>query len=114
MDESRVWSILFQLTLALHECHTRKEKILHRDIKPGVCVCARARRIPAVFNDGRRLRGAYAIAARQYHIHAFTHPNTAANVFIDKTGAVKLGDFGLARVLGKVGTHCSSIINHYY
>jgi serine/threonine protein kinase len=34
MDESKVWSIFFQLVCALHECHCRKDKILHRDIKP--------------------------------------------------------------------------------
>jgi NIMA (never in mitosis gene a)-related kinase 2 len=57
MDESKVWSIFFQLVCALHECHCRKDKILHRDIKP-------------------------------------------ANVFIDRHHNFKLGDFGLARVLG--------------
>ena len=53
-----MWDIAFQLLLALHDCHSRPEKILHRDIKP-------------------------------------------ANIFIDRNGTVKLGDFGLARVLGK-------------
>lgn len=33
MEEHKIWSILFQLTCALHECHNRKDKILHRDIK---------------------------------------------------------------------------------
>ncbi len=56
--EKQVWDIAFQLLLALHDCHSRPEKILHRDIKP-------------------------------------------ANIFIDRNGTVKLGDFGLARVLGK-------------
>jgi hypothetical protein len=57
-EEKHVWDIAFQLLLALHDCHSRPEKILHRDIKP-------------------------------------------ANIFIDRNGTVKLGDFGLARVLGK-------------
>ena len=32
-----MWKVLAQLTLALLECHGRKEgnKILHRDLKPG-------------------------------------------------------------------------------
>lgn len=52
------WKILAQMTLALFECHRRKEgKILHRDLKPG-------------------------------------------NVFIDSQSNVKLGDFGLSRIMG--------------
>ncbi|KAJ1487013.1 kinase-like domain-containing protein [Baffinella frigidus] len=57
MEETKIWTLLFQMSCALHECHSRKQKILHRDIKP-------------------------------------------ANVFIDKAQGFKLGDFGLARILG--------------
>ena len=37
MPEEMAWRIIAQLTLALLECHMRKEgnKILHRDLKPG-------------------------------------------------------------------------------
>lgn len=37
IPEDTAWRILSQLTLALLECHMRKEgnKILHRDLKPG-------------------------------------------------------------------------------
>lgn len=59
VPEEMVWKVLAQLTLALLECHMRKEgnKILHRDLKPG-------------------------------------------NVFFDAEENVKLGDFGLSRVMG--------------
>lgn len=36
IPEEMAWKILSQMTLALFECHRRKEgKILHRDLKPG-------------------------------------------------------------------------------
>ena len=59
VPEEMVWRVIGQLTLALLECHGRKEgnKILHRDLKPG-------------------------------------------NVFFDQEENVKLGDFGLSRVMG--------------
>ncbi|XP_033735356.1 serine/threonine-protein kinase Nek2-like isoform X1 [Pecten maximus] len=58
MDEEFVWKILVQITMALQECHRRKngKAVLHRDLKP-------------------------------------------ANIFLDSDDNVKLGDFGLARVL---------------
>jgi serine/threonine protein kinase len=58
VDEDFAWRMLIQTTLALKECHRRKngKSILHRDLKP-------------------------------------------ANIFLDRHGNVKLGDFGLARVL---------------
>ncbi|XP_046551879.1 serine/threonine-protein kinase Nek2-like isoform X1 [Haliotis rubra] len=58
VDENFAWKILVQMTLALQECHRRKngKAVLHRDLKP-------------------------------------------ANVFLDADKNVKLGDFGLARVL---------------
>ena len=57
IPEELAWKILSQITLALYECHKRKEgKILHRDLKPG-------------------------------------------NVFIDAQNNVKLGDFGLSRIM---------------
>lgn len=60
VDEDRVWRVFAQLTMALLECHKRKDgtKILHRDLKPG-------------------------------------------NVFFDANDQVKLGDFGLSRMMGK-------------
>ncbi len=60
VDEDRVWRVFAQLTMALLECHKRKDgtKILHRDLKPG-------------------------------------------NVFFDANDQVKLGDFGLSRMMGE-------------
>lgn len=59
IEEEKVWRVLAHLTLALLECHRRKDgsKILHRDLKPG-------------------------------------------NVFFDAEDTVKLGDFGLSRMMG--------------
>ena len=56
--EDVIWKIFTQIMQGLYECHTKKEKIIHRDIKPG-------------------------------------------NVFLDSNKNVKLGDFGLARVMGE-------------
>ena len=57
IPEEMAWKILSQMTLALFECHRRKEgKILHRDLKPG-------------------------------------------NLFIDGANNIKLGDFGLSRIM---------------
>ena len=33
LEEGKIWTLLFQISCALHECHCRKQKILHRDIK---------------------------------------------------------------------------------
>jgi len=33
LEEGKIWTLLFQVSCALHECHCRKQKILHRDIK---------------------------------------------------------------------------------
>jgi len=58
IDEAVIWKVFLQTSLALHDCHSRKEgTVLHRDLKP-------------------------------------------ANIFLDASHNVKLGDFGLARVLG--------------
>ena len=35
MEEGVIWNIFVYLTLALYDCHHRKDKpILHRDLKP--------------------------------------------------------------------------------
>ena len=58
IEEYFITKIMYQLVMALQECHRRKggAHVLHRDLKP-------------------------------------------ANVFLDGNDNVKLGDFGLARVL---------------
>jgi NIMA (never in mitosis gene a)-related kinase len=58
LSEEMMWGIFSQVADALHECHKRERKILHRDIKPG-------------------------------------------NVFLDANLNVKLGDFGLSKILNE-------------
>jgi NIMA (never in mitosis gene a)-related kinase 2 len=58
ISEDVIWKVFCQTLLALHECHTRTQKVLHRDLKP-------------------------------------------ANLFMDSQHNIKLGDFGLARVMGE-------------
>ena len=58
LTEEKLWGIFSQVADALHECHKRERKILHRDIKPG-------------------------------------------NVFLDANLNVKLGDFGLSKILNE-------------
>eukprot|EP00727_Mastigamoeba_balamuthi_P010904 m51a1_g6436 putative serine threonine-protein kinase nek2 (398) ;mRNA; f:368314-370165 len=70
--EEVIWRTLAQLTMALAECHHRKEGVvLHRDIKPG-------------------------------------------NVFLDRAQNVKLGDFGLARVLGENSAFARTFVGTPY
>ena len=72
LPEELVWKIFMQISLALHECHKRKEgKILHRDLKP-------------------------------------------ANIFLDSSMNVKLGDFGLSRVLGSNSEFASTHVGTPY
>lgn len=58
LNEVFIWRILYQISLALHVCHSQCSRVVvHRDIKP-------------------------------------------ENVFLDSDNNVKLGDFGLAKMLG--------------
>ena len=72
LPEEVVWKIFMQISLALYECHKRKEgKILHRDLKP-------------------------------------------ANIFLDSNMNVKLGDFGLARVMDSESEFASTHVGTPY
>ncbi|XP_013067083.2 serine/threonine-protein kinase Nek2-like isoform X2 [Biomphalaria glabrata] len=73
ITEDFAWKILIQTTLALKECHRRKngQAVLHRDLKP-------------------------------------------ANVFLDKDSNVKLGDFGLARVLHSESSFAQTYVGTPY
>lgn len=71
IKEEVIWKILSQLCLAVNECHNRKEKILHRDLK-------------------------------------------ASNVFLDGEGNIKLGDFGLSRILGEQSVFAYSHVGTPY
>ncbi|XP_078000688.1 serine/threonine-protein kinase Nek2-like [Glandiceps talaboti] len=73
LEEDFIWKIFLQLTLALQECHRRREgrAIVHRDLKP-------------------------------------------ANVFLDKEHNVKLGDFGLARVLSNDTSFAKTFVGTPY
>eukprot|EP00916_Digyalum_oweni_P004570 GHVL01008066.1.p1 GENE.GHVL01008066.1~~GHVL01008066.1.p1 ORF type:complete len:780 (+),score=155.61 GHVL01008066.1:94-2433(+) len=71
LNEDCIWKIFSQIVQALHECHTRNAKILHRDLKPG-------------------------------------------NVFLDSNYQVKLGDFGLARVLSENSLFANTTVGTPY
>jgi len=72
LPEEVVWKIFMQISLALYECHKRKEgKILHRDLKP-------------------------------------------ANIFLDSNMNVKLGDFGLARIMDSDSEFASTHVGTPY
>uniref|UniRef100_A0A8D8Z5F4 non-specific serine/threonine protein kinase n=1 Tax=Cacopsylla melanoneura TaxID=428564 RepID=A0A8D8Z5F4_9HEMI len=73
LEEKFVWKVLYQLSVALHVCHSTLQQcqVLHRDIKP-------------------------------------------ANVFLDENNNVKLGDFGLARVLNWDESHSNTIVGTPY
>ncbi|KAJ8045280.1 Serine/threonine-protein kinase Nek2 [Holothuria leucospilota] len=73
LEESFIWKILKQVTLALQECHKRVKgkAIMHRDLKP-------------------------------------------ANVFLDLDHNVKLGDFGLARVLNHETSFAKTFVGTPY
>lgn len=70
LPESYIWQILYQITSALHYCHTHTPVILHRDIKPHNC-------------------------------------------FLDQHKNIKLGDFGLARILSNESQYASTQVGMY-
>lgn len=74
LDEEQIWRIFTQLTLALKECHVRKEgspKVIHRDLKP-------------------------------------------ANCMLDINHDIKLGDFGLARILSEQSKYAHTHVGTPY
>ncbi|KAH8739676.1 NEK2 protein [Cryptosporidium ryanae] len=86
IDEDVAVSIFIQLLDALHYCHNRGNRVLHRDIKPQniFLITSKNKELLNIINEGS-------------YLNAFTS-NENKNL---ETSAVivKLGDFGLARYL---------------
>lgn len=82
IDEEDAISIFIQLLDALNYCHTRNNKVLHRDIKPQNIFMI----TPSSFELMNK-------------IHEGSKINCNFNKLERKTTIVKLGDFGLARYL---------------
>ncbi|CUV04091.1 unnamed protein product [Cryptosporidium hominis] len=82
IDEETVISIFIQLLDALNYCHTRSNRVLHRDIKP---------------------QNIFMIASSSPELKNKIQEGSRINKDLDKpeqkTMIVKLGDFGLARYL---------------
>ncbi|KAH7647194.1 NEK2 [Cryptosporidium bovis] len=85
IDEDIAVSIFIQLLDALHYCHTRSNKVLHRDIKP-----------QNIFLTTLKNKDLLSIIIEGSCLNEFTdrNKNLEASEII-----VKLGDFGLARYL---------------
>ena len=86
IDENIAISIFIQLLDALHYCHTRNNKVLHRDIKPQniFLLTPKNKDLLSIINEGSYLN----------NFLDEKNKDTETNTII-----VKLGDFGLARYL---------------
>jgi NIMA (never in mitosis gene a)-related kinase len=96
IPEKTIWCFLVQILLALHHCHfpearrssiSTKHRILHRDIKP---------------QNGTRICTLTAL-------NSMTQCDRTLPVLLAADHKVKLGDFGLSKVLGDT-TFASTIL----
>ncbi|KAF3902394.1 Myosin-IIIB [Dactylellina cionopaga] len=93
VPEHVVWSIFTQLVLALYKCHNGSDPPALEDMNDG---WDKKKKVTPVVTTALNGAGGTKISGREVVVHRDLKPE---NVFLDHETCVKLGDFGLSRIL---------------